>query len=104
MQLKKIKCLKFHKKGYVTKDCSQIVKSTRVIVAEETTSDEECWICVRVLTAESMLKQTAVSNTGPTYKVNVVVEAFKSRILLDNGLQISLVRTGMLPKLKEINK
>ena len=64
MQLKNIKCFKCHKKGHVTKDCSQTVNSTRVIAAEETTSDEESWIRVRVLTAESMLKQTAVSNTG----------------------------------------
>lgn len=90
-------------KGHAAKDCSQTVNSTRVIAAEETTSDEECWIRVRVLTAESTLEQTAVSNIGPTYKVNVVVEVLKSRALLDNGSQISLVRTEMLPKLKEIN-
>ena len=103
MQLKNIKCFKCHKKGHVAKDCSQTVNSTRVIAAEETTSDEECWIHVRVLTTESTLEQTAVSNTGPTYKANVVVEGLKSRALLDNGSQISLVRTEMLPKLKEIN-
>ena len=99
MQLKNIKCFKCQQKGHVVKDCPQAGNATSVIVADkETGSEEQCWIRVGVLTAEP-----AVSTTGPTYKVDVIVEEIKSRALVDNGSQISLVRTEMLPKLKEIN-
>lgn len=104
MQLKNIKCFKCQQKGHVAKDCSQAGNSTRVIVADkEAVSDANCWVRVGVLTAEPDSEQTAVSITGPTYKLDVVVEGLKSRTLVDNGSQISLVRTEMLPKLKEIN-
>ena len=85
----------------MAKDCTQAGNSSRVIQAEKDT--EECWIWVGVVTAEPNSEQPAVGNTGPTYKVDVVVEGLKSRALVDNGSQISLVRTEMLPKLKEIN-
>ena len=104
MQLKNFKCFKCHKKGHLAKDCPETGNTTRAIVTEkEAVSDEECWIRVGVLTAESGLAQAAISNTGPTYKVDVNVEGLKSRALVDNGSQISLVRTEMLPKLKELN-
>ena len=104
MQLKNVKCFKCQQKGHVAKDCPQAGNATRVIVADkETGSEEQCWIRVGVLTAEPDSEQTAVSTTGPTYKVDVIVEGLKSRALVDNGSQISLVRTEMLPKLKEIN-
>ena len=70
-----MKCFKCHQKGHVAKDCPQNANSARVIaVDQETTSDEECWVRVRVLTTEEETEQNSVSNTGPTYKVNVVVE------------------------------
>ena len=101
MQLKNVKCFKCHKKGHLAKNCLQEGNTTRVIVIErEAASDEECWIRVGVLTAKSGSEQTAISNTGPTYKVDINVEGLKSRALVDNGSQISLVRTEMLPKLK----
>ena len=102
--VRNIKCFKCHHKGHVARDCPQTGTSARVIVTTEgISSDEECWIRVGVLTAGSEPEKTAVSNAGPTYKVEVTVEGLKSRALVDNGSQISLVRTEMLPKLKEIN-
>ena len=99
-----MKCFKCHQKGHVAKDCPQNANSARVIaVDQETTSDEECWVRVRVLTMEEEMEQNSVSNTGPTYKVNVVVEGLQSRALVDSGSQILLVRTEMLPKLKGLN-
>ena len=98
MQLKNVKCFKCQHKGHVAKDFPQAGNATRVIGADkETESEEQCWIRVGVLTAEPDSEQTAVSTTGPTYKVDVIVEGLKSRALVDHGSQISLVRTEMLP-------
>ena len=59
----------------MAKDCPQAGNATRVIVADkETESEEQCWIRVGVLTAEPDSEQTAVSTTGPTYKVDVIIE------------------------------
>ena len=44
-----------------------------------------------------------VDITSPTYKVDMTVDGMKTRALIDNGSQISLVRTEMLPKLKDLN-
>ena len=84
MQLKNVKCFKCHNKGHVAKDCTQAGNSSRVIQAEKDTgSDEERWIRVGVVTAEPNSEQPAVGNTGPAYKVDVVVEGLKSRALVD---------------------
>ena len=105
MPLKNVKYFKcHHNKEHLAKDCPQTGNITRAIVTEkEAVSDEECWIRVGVLTAESGSAQAAISTTGPTYKVDVNVKGLKSRVLVDNGSQISLVHTEMLPKLKELN-
>ena len=98
-----MKCFKCHQKEHVAKDCPQKANSARVIaVDQETISDEGFWVRVRVLTTQET-EQNSVSNTGPTHRVNVVVEGIQSRALIDNGSQISLVCTEMLPKLKELN-
>ena len=102
--LRCMKCFKCHLKYHVAKDCSQNANSTRVIAIDQvTTSNVEYCVCVRVLTTEEETEQNSVSNTGPTYKVNVVIEGLQFRALVGNGSQISLVRTEMLAKLKERN-
>ena len=63
--------------------------------------DEDLWSRVLTSVDVSHLSQTSV--TGPTYKVDIVVEDFKTRALLDNGLQVSLVRTEILPKIEQKN-
>ena len=43
------------------------------------------------------------SATGPTYKIDIVVEGFKTRALLDNGCKVALVRAEVLPKIEQKN-
>ena len=38
---------------------------------------------------------------GPTYKAEVTVDNVKMRALLDHGAQVSIVRRGLLPKVRE---
>ena len=44
-----------------------------------------------------------VAMKGPTYKVDVVVDAVKTRALLDSGAQASLARQQLLPDIKQKN-
>ena len=40
---------------------------------------------------------------GPTYKVDVELEGVKIRALVDNGSQVMLMRSELLPRIKEHN-
>ena len=64
------------------------------------------WVRIGVVTTDKELIIDGLPNvsiTGPTYKVDVTVEGLKTRALIDNGSQVSLVRTEMLPRLKKLN-
>ena len=104
-----MKCFRCHQKGHVAAKCpnSQASsESTRRITTTAGDETEEMWIRVGVVTTdkETIAKELPnVDITGPTYKVDVTVEGLKTRALIDNGSQVSLVRTEMLPRLKEMN-
>ena len=104
MSLKNMKCFKCNKKGHLAKTCPSngtLGSSSRVITTASDDPDEELWS--RVLTSKDVSRPPRTSVTGPTYKVDIVVEGFKTRALLDNGSQVSLVRAGMLPKIEQRN-
>ena len=107
--LKNMKCFRCHQKGHVAAKCpnSQASsESTRRITTTAGDETEEMWIHVGIVTTdkETIAKELPnVDITGPTHKVDVTVEGLKTRALIDNGSQVSLVRTEMLPRLKEMN-
>ena len=107
--LKNVKCFKCHRKGHIAGKCPMSLssgQSTRQITTMDEDETEEMWVRVGVVTTakETMVDGLPnVSITGPTYKVDVTVEGLKTRALIDNGSQVSLVRTEMLPRLKELN-
>ena len=78
---------------------------TRRITTTAEDETEEMWFCVGVVTSDKQTVDNELNSdvTGPTYKVDVTVEGMKTRALVDNGSQVSLVRTEMLPRLKDLN-
>ena len=107
--LKNVKCFKCHRKGHIAAKCPKLLSSgqsiRRITTAEEDEA-EEMWVRVGVVTTDKEKVVDEVRNvniTGPTYKVDVTVEGLKTRALIDNGSQVSLVCTEMLPRLREIN-
>ena len=76
--------------------------TTYLTGAEVTATDP--WI--RVLTAskeDDAGDDQSAKLVGPTFKVDVEVEGVKIRALVDNGSQITLVRSELLPRIKEHN-
>ena len=77
-------------------------RASRVILTESVPdTDEDLWS--HMITSENVSHPPRTSVTGPSYKVDIVVEGFKTRALLDNGSQVSLVRAEMLPKIEQKN-
>ena len=81
MSLKNFKCFKCNKKGHLAKNCPSNEtggRASRVITtaANAQDSDEELWS--RVLISEGVSHPPRTSVTGPTYKVDVVVQGFKT--------------------------
>ena len=105
MSLKNVKCYKCSKKGHMANNCPSNETdghANRVITTDSVQdTDEDLWS--RMLTSEDVSHPPRMSVTGPTYKVDIVVEGYKTRALLDNGSQVSLVRAEMLPKIEERN-
>ena len=60
---------------------------------------------IRVLTAPPEEVDTVDDHSaklvGPTFKVDVEIEGVKTRALVDNGSQVTLVRSELLPRVKE---
>ena len=105
MSLRNVKCYKCSKKSHMAKNCPSNEtdgRASRVITTDSVPdTDEDLWS--RMLTSEDVSHPPRTSVTGPTYKVDIVVEGYKTRALLDNGSQVSLVRAEMLPKIEERN-
>ena len=118
--LKHVKCYKCDKKGHVANMCpnTETPKGSRRVTTEESTDEkgtreceneqtnyEELWF--RVVSADRISDQgnppECPTMVGPTYKVNVTVEGYKIRALLDHGSQVSIVRRQMLPRIQELN-
>ena len=111
--LKSVKCFGCHKKGHVVSECPdrKKVETARVIQADVETHlpNQEVaaidpWI--RVLTAskeDDIIDDHSAKLVGPTFKVDVEVEGVKTRALVDNGSQVTLVRGELLPRLREHN-
>jgi len=63
-------------------------------------AEPEPWM--RIMTVhgdENMSPKAGAKLSGPIFKVDVVVEGVKTRVLLDNGSQVTLVRAELLPKI-----
>ena len=105
MSLKNVKCFKCNRKGHMAKTCPSSETdgcASRVITTDSVPDpDEDLWSHALTSVDVSHLPQTSV--TGPTYKVDVVVEGLKTMALLDNGSQVSLVRAEMLSKIDQKN-
>lgn len=111
--MKSVKCFGCHRRGHVVSECpdKKNKESAQMIHAEGAThlpNTEEAitdpWI--RILTAS---KETDTEDdhsaklVGPTFKVDVEVEGVKTRALVDNGSQVTLVRGELLPRVREHN-
>ena len=111
--LKSVKCFGCRKKGHVVSECPDRKKSesARMIQADVETllpdlqvADIDPWI--RVLTAskeDDTMDNRSARLVGPTFKVDVEVEGVKTRALVDNGSQVTLVRAELLPRVREHN-
>ena len=98
-----MKCFKCHQKGHLAAKCpnKQLPnESTRRITTASGDEAEELWVRIVTTDQKTVTNQTSdIDTVGPTYKADVTVEGLKTRALIDNGSQVSLVRTEMLPKL-----
>ena len=106
LELRNVKCFGCHKKGHVVSECPDKKNrdSSRVIQADQDiptitteTVAPDPWI--RVLTAtkeDNVADDKVIKLVGPTFKVDVEVEGVKTRALVDNGSQVTLVRGELL--------
>jgi len=64
-------------------------------------AEPEPWMRILTVHSEEKMDQKAGAKlSGPTFKVNIMVEGVKTRALLDNGSQVTLVRVELFPKIK----
>ena len=61
------------------------------------------WIRVLTATKEDDVDDNAVKLVSPTFKVDVEVAGVKTLALVDNGSQVVLMRSKLLPGIKEHN-
>ena len=54
---------------------------------------------IMTVSGEDLAQNAGAKLSGPTFKVNVEVEGVKTRALLVNGSQVTLVRDELLPKI-----
>lgn len=105
--VKRIRCFKCHQKSHLATKCPNTQlpnESTRRITTASGSETEELWVRVVTTDQKDVANQTSGADTAdPTYKVDVTVEGLKTRALIDNGSQVSLVHTEMLSKLRELN-
>ena len=97
MSLKNVNCLR-----RATKTCQSNGtddRTSRVFTTDSIPNPNED-LCFCVLLSDDVSHPPRTSVTGSTYKVNIVVKGFKTRALLDNGSQVSLVRAKMLSKIE----
>ena len=113
MELKNVKCFGCHKKGHIASNCPERKKKrepSRMIQANIPTSTsnntglEDPWIGILSANNNSDAnKDQGVPFVGPAYKVHVVIEGVKTRSLIDNESQVSLIRRELLPRIQEHN-
>jgi len=107
LELKTVKCYKYHKDGHMAKSCpnAQTTKLGNKMIGLESTEPEEestvqeAWMRIMTVLGEDLAQNAGAKLSGPTFKVNVEVEGVKTRTLLDNGSQVTLVRAELLPKI-----
>ena len=86
--------------GHIAKACpKRTFGSTRVIGttnSDVNSPQSDPWI-------RTLMKSTCTvsQQQGPVYKVNIEVEGVRTRALLDHGAQVSLLRSQLLPVVKE---
>ena len=95
-----ITCFQCRKTGHIAKVCPEkkIIEASRRITSIDR-EEEESWIH-NVTVAEEESK-CHMRRKGPTYKVDISVEGVQTRGLLDHGVQVSLIRKELLPRINE---
>ena len=100
LDMSNVKCFKCSQFGHIAKACPKRTSgSTRVIaISNDDTPSHNSDPWIRTLTESNC---TASQQRGPVYKVNVELEGVRTRALLDHGAQVSLLRSQLLPVVKE---
>ena len=100
LDMSTVKCYKCLQMGHIAKACPKRTSgSTRVIgttSSDVNSPQSDPWI-------RTLMKSTCTvgQQRGPVYKVNIEVEGVRTRALLDHGAQVSLLRSQLLPVVKE---
>jgi len=76
---------------------------TPTVITTDSVPNPDEDLCSCVFLSDDAIHSPRTSVTGPTYKINIAVEGFKTGALLDNVSQVSLVRAEMLPKIEQQN-
>ena len=103
MGQKKVKCFKCHQRGHIALHCPQAKKepNTRRVTTEGKSQPVDPWVLSVTAEDDSASNANTLCLRGPAYKVIVQVEGVRTRALIDFGAQVTLIRSQMLPKIKE---
>ena len=81
-----------------------VSSQTELPNSQETSGPQEPWMCVLTASTEDDSGDgQSAKLVGPTFKVSVDIEGVKTRALLDNGSQVTLVRGELLARIRAQN-
>ena len=94
--------VQYKAKGHLAKDCPEVTKKSgaNVIELEPTLEVNKEFVdpWMRTMSAGTVKDINVVE--GPTYKVDIIVDSVKTRVLLDHGAQVSIVCRKLLLKVR----